>query len=96
MPFYRFLVHGCDPTLPGKEHGFYTTRHAYAANKEDAARKVRERLTQEFTSGVSARIWRAGPPALTIEDGWRIGLHQLWSAPNRGSTFYDNREDPVD
>jgi hypothetical protein len=86
MPFYRFLIHGRDPCLA--ERGFYTTRHAYADTQVAAAEKVLRRLEIEFTSGVSASIWSSDTPIMTVEDGWRIGLHQLLAAPNRGSTFY--------
>jgi hypothetical protein len=91
MPFYRFLIHGRDPSFPEGIRGFYTTRHAYAATEAAAARKVLERLRVEFTRGASAPIWRSGPPTLSIELGRRIGLHQLRSAPNKGSIFYDER-----
>lgn len=92
MPFYRFFVRGSDPSLPDDVRGFFTTRHAHAANEAEAARKVLRQLTQEFAFGVSAKIWSAGPPLLTIEKAWRIGIHELWSAPNRGSTFHDDRD----
>ncbi|HVM23119.1 MAG TPA: hypothetical protein VM308_07470 [Sphingomicrobium sp.] len=88
MPFYRLLIHGWDPNLPKDSKGFFTTRHAYAADEHRAAEKVRARLLKEFTTGVSARIWAAGPPRLSVEKSYRIGVHQLWSAPNKGSTFY--------
>lgn len=91
MPFYRFFVHGSDPCLPDEVHGFYTTRHAWGTDEAQAARKVLDRLKLEFTTGRSARKWAGCPPAITIEEGWRIGWHQLWSAPNRGSVFYDSR-----
>lgn len=38
--------------------------------------------------GISAGIWRGGPPALTIEKAWPISVFELFPAPNRGSTFY--------
>jgi hypothetical protein len=88
MPFYRFMIHGRDPRHPDDVRGFFTTRHAYAATKEKAAEKVLLRLTKEFTTGVSAAIWNSDAPKLTVDDGWRIGIHQLRSAPNRGSTLY--------
>lgn len=93
MPFYRFLIHGRDPSLPPDTRGFFTTRHAFAATEERAAQKVCARLTREFTTGASAHIWRAGPPALAVESVYRIGIHQLRSAPNQGSTFYDDRDE---
>jgi hypothetical protein len=88
MPFYRFLIHGRDSSHPPDTKGFFTTRHAFAPTEERAAQKVFARLTREFTTGASAHIWRAGPPDLSIERAYRIGLHQLRSAPNKGSTFY--------
>lgn len=91
MPFYRFLVHGRDPNVPEGSRGFYTTRHAFAATQERAARKVIQRLTVEFTRGASAGIWRSGPPSMVVEEGRRIGVHQLRAAPNKGSTFYGER-----
>ena len=89
MPFYRFMIHGRDPRHPDDVRGFFTTRHAYAATMEKAAEKVLLRLTKEFTTGVSAAIWNSDAPKMTVEDGWRIGIHQLRSAPNRGSTLYE-------
>lgn len=88
MPFYRFMVHGTDVYRSSGERGFFTTRHAFARTQEEAAEKVLARLTREFTVGVSAGIWGSGPPALTIEDAWPISIFELFSAPNRGSTFY--------
>lgn len=89
MPFYRFMIHGRDPRHPDDVRGFFTTRHAYAVTKEKAAEKVLSRLTKEFTSDVSASIWASEAPNMIIEDGWRIGIHQIRSAPNKGSTFYE-------
>lgn len=89
MPFYRFLIHGRDPSQPKDTKGFFTTRHAYGASEQKAAEKVLAHLMEEFTKGVSASVWGVGPPSLTIEDVYRIGLHQLHSAPNKGSTFYE-------
>jgi hypothetical protein len=88
MPFYRFMIHGRDPRHPDDVRGFFTTRHAFAATKEKAAERVLSRLAKEFTVGVSASVWDSEAPNLTIEDGWRIGIHQLRSATNKGSTFY--------
>jgi hypothetical protein len=87
MPFYRFMIHGRDPRHPDDVRGFFTTRHVYAATKEKAADKILARLTKEFTTGVSAEIWDSDAPRMIIEDGWRIGIHQIRSAPNKGSTF---------
>lgn len=92
MPFYRFMVRGTDEAVPDKARGFFTTRHAFGINEENAARKVLRHLQREFTTGASASVWRSGPPVLVIEEGGRIGLHQLLSARNQGSTFYDERE----
>lgn len=89
MPFYRFIIHGHDPRHADDVRGFFTTRHAYAATQEKAAEKVLSRLTKEFTNGASASFWDSDPPVMSVEDGWRIGIHQLRSAPNRGSTFYE-------
>lgn len=89
MPFYRFIIHGRDINFPDGVRGFSTTRHAFAATEEKAAEKVFARLTKEFTVGASASFWRSAPPSLTVEESWRIGLHQIFAAPNRGSTFYD-------
>ncbi|WP_428970401.1 hypothetical protein ACQR50_07305 [Sphingomonas sp. Xoc002] len=89
MPFYRFMVHGRDLRHGDGVRGFFTTRHAYAPTQEQAAQKVLSRLMREFTIGVSASIWDSEAPALSIEEGRRIGIHQLRSAPNKGSTFYE-------
>ncbi|MFC0101672.1 hypothetical protein [Sphingopyxis terrae] len=87
MPFFRFMIHGRDPRFPKDVRGFFTTRHAYAATQEKAAQKVLARLEREFTVGASASLWRSEAPNMSIEDGWRIGILQLRSAPNKGSTF---------
>jgi hypothetical protein len=91
MPFYRFRIHGGDPRLPEDERGFYTTRHAYAVTQAKAAEKVLRRLENEFTTGVSASIWRSETPIMSIEDAWRISLLQFLTGPNRGSTLYTER-----
>jgi hypothetical protein len=92
MPFYRFLVHGVDERVPEEMRGFFTTRHAHATDQEAARAKVVARLEQEFTSGASAHIWRSCTPRLSIEKAWRIGLIEALKGPNKGSTFYDDRE----
>ena len=74
---------------PDGVRGFCTTRHAFASTEEKAAEKVFARLTKEFTTGASAYIWQSDAPLLSIEESWRIGLSQLFAAPNKGSTFYD-------
>ncbi|MDF8333359.1 hypothetical protein [Novosphingobium cyanobacteriorum] len=91
MPFYRFMIHGRDVGCSNDVRGFYTTRHAYGATREKAAAKVLSRLAKEFTVGASAAIWGSEPPSLTIDDSWQIGILQLLSAHNKGSTFYDER-----
>lgn len=88
MPFYRFMIHGRDPQHPADVRGFFTTRHAYGETEEKAAKKVLSRLEREFTTGASASLWRSEAPVMLIEDSRRIGIHQLLSAPNKGSTFY--------
>lgn len=92
MPFYRFLVHGTDESVADNARGFFTTRHAFGGDEAGAEAKVLRRLAAEFTTGASASIWKSGPPRMVVEKSWRVGLHQLHSAPNRGSTFYDERE----
>lgn len=92
MPFYRFMVHGTDVRVPDNARGFFTTRHAFGGSPEQAAVKVLRRLRNEFTSGISASIWNSEPPLLVIEKCWEIGIHQLFAAPNQGSTFYDDRD----
>jgi hypothetical protein len=92
MPFYRFSVHGTDERVPDGQRGFFTTRHAFASDETSAAAKVLSRLQHEFTAGASASVWKSGPPLMVIEKAWQIGWHELLSAPNRGSTFYDERE----
>lgn len=92
MPAYRFLIHGSDVMAPEGKRGFFATRHTFGADQEDAAKKILARLTNEFTKGPSAHIWKSAPPSMTIEKGWRIGWRELFSAPNNGSAFYDERE----
>ena len=86
------MIHGVDPEVPDCKRGFYTTRHAFAATQDDAIRKLAAMLEVEFTRGVSSGFWRSKAPVLTFEDARRIGLHQLFAAPHKGSTFYDERE----
>ena len=93
MPFYRFLIQGLDPRVPDEKRGFFTTRHAFGSNQDLAASKVFKRLVREFTTGASAHIWKSDAPVLTVEKGWEIGLHELFAAPNKGSTFYDERDE---
>ena len=93
VPFYRFMIQGLDPRVPEEKRGFFTTRHAFGSNQDLAASRVLARLAREFTSGASADIWTSDAPIMTVEKAWRIGLHELFAAPNRGSTFYDERED---
>ena len=92
MPVYRFMVHGTDARVPDNARGFFTTRHAFGRTQEQAADKVLRRICREFTAGVSAGIWNSGPPVMVIEKCWEIGVYQLFAAPNRGSTFYDDRD----
>lgn len=89
MPFFRFSIHGRDTDAAAGTRGFYTTRHAFGANEKIATERVLKRLETEFTTGVSSHLWKSSPPAMTVEDSWKIGVHQLWSAPNAGSTFYE-------
>lgn len=90
MPFYRFMVHGRDPDAAPGSRGFFTTRHAFAATESRAAAKVLARLRHEFTVGVSAPLWQSGAPAMSVESVSRIGLRELRSLPNTGSTFYED------
>ena len=92
MPIYRFMIQGTDQSVPDNARGFFTTRHAFGRDQEQATAKVLRRLEEEFTTGVSASIWKSGTPALSVEECWEIGPLQLFSAPNRGSTFYDDRD----
>ena len=92
MPFYRFVVHGRDRRVPEGKRGFVTTRHAFGSDQASAAAKVLALLRREFTSGVSSHIWKSDTPMLEIEKAWPIGVHQLFCAPNKGSTFYDDRD----
>jgi hypothetical protein len=94
MPFFRLLVHGQDPTLPSGTRGFYATRQVWAPNVQIATDRLFRKLQQEFTTGESAHIWNSQPPHLNVERAYRIGAHQLLAAPNRGSSFYDERKGP--
>lgn len=85
-PCYQFLVHGRDAQAANR--GFFTTRHAFADSKQEAAEAVLRRLTAEFTAGVSAEIWASSPPILEVESAERIGWFRALAAPNKGSTFY--------
>ena len=92
MPFFRFLIHGDDPSLPPQTRGFFTTRHLPAKDEETARVRLFEMLEHEFVSGKSAHTWKAASPRLTVEDAYQIGWHQLLDAPNAGSIFYDERK----
>lgn len=88
MPFYRFRIHGQGTSGAGVA-GFYTTRRAFAGSKEKAAAKALEAVRRDWTTGASSSLSPDGPPAsLTIEEGWEIGLHEIWSAPNKGNSLY--------
>lgn len=67
-------------------------RHAFGRDQKEATAKVLRRLEEEFTTGVSAKIWKSGIPALSVEECWEIAPLQLFSTPNRGSMFYDDRD----
>jgi hypothetical protein len=88
VPFYRFLIHGSFVDSRAKYRGFYTTRWARAATEAQAARKALENVARDWRSGASAKLHSGIPPILEIEEGYRIFPWQIWSAPNRGSTFY--------
>lgn len=92
MPFYRFIVHGRFVDSRPRYRGFYTTRWAWAATEERAARKALDSVARDWRSGPSAKLHSGIPPVLEIEDGFRIRPWQVWSAPNRGSTFYAEDE----
>lgn len=66
--------------------GFYTSRWCSARDQENAAEKaldiVRFDLNKEFPN------WTVSD--LEVEDGWRIHFWEIWRAPNRGSTFYED------
>jgi hypothetical protein len=99
MPFFRFIVHGEGVPSPRGEMGFYTTRRCYGRSYEDAAAKALEIVRRDWTSGRSSRLGNGPPTRLTIEEGWRIGVHQIWSAPNRGNVIYietDDNDDGMD
>jgi hypothetical protein len=91
MPFYQFTIHGRDEQVAEGQRGFWTTRHAFDVNREAAAVKALALLAEEFTTGASATIWASSPPTLEIDETKRIGWLQALSAPNKGSTFYDER-----
>jgi hypothetical protein len=50
------------------------------------------RLNAEWTTGCSAHMNQCHPLKLEIEKIWRIGVLEIWRAPNRGHTFYDEAE----
>ena len=89
MPFFRFVIHGQGVLIEGQTAGFYTTRWAFASTQDKAARKAIESVRKDWTTGPSSKFSPGQPPTtLTIDDGWPIGLHEIWSAPNRGNTIY--------
>jgi hypothetical protein len=100
MPLYRMIIHGRGKFDLGRDedgngheaNGFYTTRWCRAASEERAIEKVLMRLNAEWTTGCSAHMNQCHPLKLEIEKIWRIGVLEIWRAPNRGHTFYDEAE----
>ena len=83
MPFYRFILHG-RTTMPSGPGGFFTTRWCWAVDESAASQKV--------LNSVRAN-WNGGPISkLEVDEGWRIGFREIWSAPNKGCTFYSDED----
>lgn len=101
MPLYRMIIHGRGKFVLGVDEdghthltdGFYTTRWCRAASKEGAAERGMALLRKEWTSGRSAHLNQGAPLNLEIDKIWRIGLFDIWRAPNRGHTFYSDTDD---
>lgn len=91
MPFYRFIIHGKGISLSGSSGGFYTTRWAFAVSQEEAGRKALQAVREDWATGPSSKLSPDKPPtSLAIEKGWKIGAHEIWSAPNKGNTLYND------
>jgi hypothetical protein len=91
MPFFRFIIHGQGIAIEGRAGvaGFYTTRWVFAATQDEAARKAIEAVRRDWTIGPFSKLSPGFPPtSVAIDQGWQIGLHEIWSAPNKGYTFY--------
>jgi hypothetical protein len=87
MPFYRFIIHGKGVLTNEGCTGFYTTRWAFGRSEALAAEAALKSVRKAWESG-EYEGWSKSLPTLEIEDGWEIGVQDLWKAPNKGSTFY--------
>jgi len=85
MPLYRFIIHG---RIAGENApaGFYTTRWCRAGDQENAAKKAFDIVRRDLNKRVPN--WRISD--LEVEKSCRIGFWEIWRAPNRGFTFYDD------
>jgi len=91
MPFYKFLVRGIDVRVPGGQRGFHAARSAFGPDKETARAKVLAYLERELTTGRSAKKWDSDPPQMEVKESDLILLHELFSMPNTGFIFFDER-----
>jgi hypothetical protein len=90
MPLFRFIIHGQDISTENGSVGFFTTRRAFGLTMEEAGGKAMASVRKEWTSGPSSELNRGSPSiSLQIEEGRRIGLHEIFVAPNKGNSLYD-------
>jgi hypothetical protein len=89
MPFYRFMIHGRGDIVDDVI-GFYTTRWCWERTPRTAADKALKLVSDEWETGKSSSLKRGGTIKLEIEEWWPIWPWQIWSAPNRGHTFYSS------
>jgi hypothetical protein len=100
MPLYRMIIHGRGKFVLREDEdgyihitdGFYTTRWCRAASKERATERGMALLRKEWTTGRSAHLNQGAPLSLEIDKIWRIALFDIWRAPNRGHTFYNDTD----
>jgi hypothetical protein len=87
VPFFRFILHGTGD-FPDGIAGFHSTRWAWARTKEAAESKVLKQVKRNL----NRRLNREAIRTLEIEEAWRISPLEIWRAPNRGHTFYNESD----
>lgn len=96
MPLYRFILRGRGIRRGEETGGFYTTRWQHGRTQDEAGERAIAQVREDWTTGASAHLADAPPTSIEIHEGWRIGIHELWSAPNKGNTFWFGNDDDDD
>lgn len=94
MPAYRFMIEGKDEDsspdafTDGSSIGFFTTRVADGRTLAKAQNSVLATLREEWSSGVSARLFSGKRLKLIVVDAWPVGLWNRYRGANGGHTFF--------